>query len=325
LWLILGLIALTVGAEWLVRGAAHLAVRVGISPLVVGLTVVAFGTSAPELVVSLGAVLKGQVDVAVGNVVGSNICNLLLILGLTAVVAPLVVSPQLLRFDLPLLILVTLVVWALCQDQMLSRYEGAGLFAGVIVYTAWSVIASRWKTRRELAAAEANRPEGDPFEVKKDPPGWWGFFFNLLLVIVGLVLLTNGAAWFIDSAIIAARYLGVSELVIGLTLVAAGTSLPEVATSVVAAFRGQRDIAVGNVIGSNLFNLLSVLGASAAVSTAGLTISPLVLNRDLPLMVAATLLCIPVFWTGKQVSRVEGGIFLIGYLGYLTYLAYAQS
>jgi cation:H+ antiporter len=149
--------------------------------------------------------------------------------------------------------------------------------------------------------------------------------FNLCLVIVGLVLLTNGAAWFIDSAVLIARYLGVSELVIGLTLVAAGTSLPEVATSVVAAFRGQRDIAVGNVIGSNLFNLLSVLGASAAVSATGLTISPLVLNRDLPLMVGATLLCIPVFWTGKQVSRLEGGIFLLAYLGYLGYLAYAQN
>jgi cation:H+ antiporter len=242
-------------------------------------------------------------------------------------VTPLLVSPQLLRFDLPLLIFVTILVWALCQDQSLSRFEGGGLFAGVLVYTAWSVVASRWKTRREKAAAAAESLAAgvDPFEVAKDPPGWWGFLFNLCLVIVGLVLLTNGAAWFIDSAVLIARYLGVSELVIGLTLVAAGTSLPEVATSVVAAFRGQRDIAVGNVIGSNLFNLLSVLGASAAVSATGLTISPLVLNRDLPLMVGATLLCIPVFWTGKQVSRLEGGIFLLAYLGYLGYLAYAQN
>jgi len=323
-WLILGVVALTIGAEWLVRGASQLAVGIGISPLVVGLTVVAFGTSAPELVVSIGAVLKGQGDVAVGNVVGSNICNVLLILGLTAVVAALPVSKQLLRFDLPLLIFVSGLVWVFCLDQNLSRRDGALLFAGVLAYTAWSVIASRWKTKRDAkaAAAAAVANGEDPTEGVAKPMTLLAIALNLLLLGVGLTLLTYGANWFIDSAIIIARGLGVSELVIGLTLVAVGTSLPEIATSVVAAFRGERDIAVGNVIGSNLFNLLSVLGLTAVVSTGGLNISADVLGRDLPVMFFVTLLCVPVFWSGRTVSRLEGGLFLLGYMTYLLYLAY---
>lgn len=323
-WLVLGVVALTIGAEWLVRGASQLAVGIGISPLVVGLTVVAFGTSAPELVVSIGAVLKGQGDVAVGNVVGSNICNILLILGLTAVVAALPVSKQLLRFDLPLLIFVSGLVWVFCLDQNLSKRDGWLLFAGILAYTAWSVIASRWKTKRDAkeAAAAAVANGDDPAEGLAKPLTLVALGLNLLLVGVGLALLTNGANWFIDSAITIARSLGVSELVIGLTLVAVGTSLPEIATSVVAAFRGERDIAVGNVIGSNLFNLLSVLGLTAAVSTDGLSISGDVLGRDLPVMFFITLLCIPVFWSGRTVTRLEGGLFLLAYTGYLVYLGY---
>jgi cation:H+ antiporter len=317
-------VALTIGAEWLVRGASQLAVGIGISPLVVGLTVVAFGTSAPELVVSIGAVLKGQGDVAVGNVVGSNICNILLILGLTAVVAALPVSKQLLRFDLPLLIFVSGLVWVFCLDQNLSKRDGWLLFSGILAYTAWSVIASRWKTKRDAkeAAAAAVANGDDPAEGLAKPLTLVALGLNLLLVGVGLALLTNGANWFIDSAITIARSLGVSELVIGLTLVAVGTSLPEIATSVVAAFRGERDIAVGNVIGSNLFNLLSVLGLTAAVSTDGLSISGDVLGRDLPVMFFITLLCIPVFWSGRTVTRLEGGLFLLAYTGYLVYLGY---
>lgn len=323
-WLVLGVVALTIGAEWLVRGASKVAVGIGISPLVVGLTVVAFGTSAPELVVSIGAVLKGQGDVAVGNVVGSNICNVLLILGLTAVVAALPVSKQLLRFDLPLLIFVSGLVWVFCLDQNLSRRDGVLLFAGILAYTAWSVIASRWKTKRDAkeAAAAAVANGEDPNEGLPKPLTLTALVLNVLLLAIGLALLTSGANWFIDSAITIARTLGVSELVIGLTLVAVGTSLPEIATSVVAAFRGERDIAVGNVIGSNLFNLLSVLGLTAAVSTGGLNISADVLGRDLPVMFFVTLLCVPVFWSGRTVTRLEGGLFLLAYTGYLVYLAY---
>lgn len=326
IWLVLGLVALTIGAEVLVRGASQLAARMGISPLVIGLTIVAFGTSAPELVVSVGAALKGQTDVAIGNVVGSNICNILLILGLAATVVALPISPQLLRFDLPLLIMVTGVTWALSLDQNLSRVDGICLFLGVIAYTSWSVLASRWKTKRAArAAAAAAEANGQSVE-EVLTTGWWGIVANSILVAVGLVLLTNGADWFVDSATEIALVFGVPELVIGLTVVAIGTSLPEIATSVVAAFRGERDIAVGNVVGSNLFNLLSVLGVSAAISGKGLSISGDALSRDIPLMFGVTLLCVPVFWTGMKVSRFEGLMFLACYVGYLVYLGMsAQS
>jgi cation:H+ antiporter len=320
IWLVLGLVALTVGAEVLVRGASQLAARMGISALVIGLTIVAFGTSAPELVVSLGAALKGQVDVAIGNVVGSNLCNILLILGLAASIAFLPISRQLLRFDLPLLILVTGVTWALCLDQNLSRLEGLGLFLGVVAYTAWSVLASRWKTKRENAAAVAAAAANGETIEEPVTKGWWGVVSNSILVAIGLVLLTNGADWFVDSATEIAQILGVPQLVIGLTVVAVGTSLPELATTVVAAIRGERDIAVGNVIGSNLFNLLCVLGVSAAVSGDGISITGPVLSRDIPLMFGITLLCVPVFWTGLKISRMEGLFFLALYIGYMVYL-----
>ncbi len=324
LWWVLGLVALTVGAEWLVRGASQLAIRIGISPLVVGLTIVAFGTSAPEMVVSIGASLKGQTDVAVGNVVGSNICNTLLILGLTAVVAPLRVSPQLIRFDMPLLIVITLIVWGLAFDNTMHRIESGGLFLALLAYTTWSVVASRRKTKRDsdqAAQDAADAGEPPPNVDTRIAPGAWGLTVNLFLLIVGFVLLVTGANWFIESAIGIARYLGVSELLIGLTLVAVGTSLPEVATSVVAAFRGERDIAVGNVIGSNMFNLLGVLGAAGAISATGLPISDIVLQRDMLVMVLATIVCWPIFLNGRVVYRVEGGLLLVAYFGYLAYLA----
>lgn len=321
-WLVLGLVGLSIGAELLVRGASQLAIRMGISPLVVGLTIVAFGTSAPELVVSLGASLKGEGDVAVGNVVGSNICNILLILGLSATIVALPVSKQLLRFDLPVMILVSGLVWAMCWDQSLSRVEGAGLAIGIVVYTIWNVLASRWKTKREAAALEAQAiADGETVE-EVVHSGWWGVILNSILVGVGLVFLATGADWFIDSAVTLALSLGVSQLVIGLTLVAVGTSLPEIFTSIIAAIRGQQDIAVGNVVGSNIFNILCVLGFSSVASTKGIAVSGDALTRDFPVMFAVALLCIPVFVTGHRISRGEGLLFLMGYIGYTSYLIY---
>ncbi|MDP1562243.1 MAG: calcium/sodium antiporter [Pirellulaceae bacterium] len=323
-WLILGLVALTVGAELLVRGASQLAIRFGISPLVVGLTVVAFGTSAPELVVSLGASIKGEADVAIGNVLGSNVCNILLILGLSAIIVPLPVSKQLLRFDLPVMILVSGVAWAICYDNSLSQMEGAGLAVGVVVYTIWNIVASRWKTKREAAALEAQAiADGETVE-EVIHGGWMGVILNSIWVGLGLVLLATGADWFIDSAIEMAVSLGVSQLVIGLTLVAIGTSLPEIATSVVAAIRGQQDIAVGNVIGSNIFNILCVLGFSSAASQNGINVSGEALMRDFPVMFGVAVLCIPVFVTGHRISRGEGLLFLAGYIGYTAYLVYSS-
>jgi cation:H+ antiporter len=213
------------GAELLVRGASQLAFRMGISPLVVGLTIVAFGTSAPELVVSLGASLKGEADVAIGNVVGSNICNILLILGLSATIVALPVSAQLLRFDFSIMILVSGLVWALCLDKSLSRMEGLGLAGGIVIYTIWNVMASRSKTKCEAAALEAQAiADGETVE-EVVHGGWSGVVLNSVLVGLGLALLAIGANWFIDSAIRFALELGVSQLVIGLTLVAVGDFL----------------------------------------------------------------------------------------------------
>ncbi len=312
------------GAELLVRGASQLAIRMGISPLVVGLTIVAFGTSAPELVVSLGASLKGEADVAIGNVVGSNICNILLILGLSAAIVALPVSAQLLRFDLPIMILVSGLVWALCLDKSLSRMEGLGLAGGIVIYTIWNVMASRSKTKREAAALEAQAiADGETVE-EVVHGGWSGVVLNSVLVGLGLALLAIGANWFIDSAIRFALELGVSQLVIGLTLVAVGTSLPEVFTSVVAAIRGQQDIAVGNVIGSNIFNILCVLGVSSAASSTGINVSGEALARDFPWMFVVALCCVPIFWTGHRISRREGLLFLGGYIAYTVYLVYSS-
>lgn len=324
-WLVLGLAALTIGAEVLVRGASQLAVRIGISPLVVGLTVVAFGTSAPELVVSVGAALKGEADVAVGNVVGSNICNILLILGLSATIVALPVSKQLLKFDLPVMILVSGLVWAIGYDGSLSRWDGVYLAVGIVIYTIWNVMASRWKTKREAAALEAQAiAEGETVD-EVVHSGWAGVILNSILIGVGLALLAVGADWFIDSAVKIALAIGLSQLVIGLTLVAVGTSLPEIATSLIAAIRGQEDIAVGNVVGSNIFNILCVLGVSSIVSDTGVSISGEALMRDFPIMFGVAVLCVPVFVTGHRISRGEGLLFLLGYIGYTAYLVYTSQ
>jgi cation:H+ antiporter len=253
----LGLVALVVGAELLVRGASKLALSFGISSLVVGLTVVAFGTSAPEMAVSVQSSWSGRVDIALGNVVGSNIFNVLVILGLSALVTPLVVHQQVIRQEVPVMIGVSLLLWALALDGGISRWEGILLAALVVGYT---VLLIR-QSRRETAAVQAE-VEAEYQEAFDGPPrGWdshWGA--QALLILAGLALLVAGAQWLVEAAVGFARQFGVSELIIGLTIVAAGTSLPEVATSVMAAIRGERDIAVGNVVGSNIFNILAVLG-----------------------------------------------------------------
>ncbi len=316
---LLGIGVLTLGAELLVRGATRLAVAVGISPLVVGLTVVAFGTSAPELVVSIRSTLSGQPDVAIGNVVGSNIFNVLFILGITALIVPLRVSRQLIRFDVPVMIGLSVLVWLMAYDGHVDRYDGLALTIGLLAYTLWAFFQSR----REIAAIRsASTIEfADPstaFNLR-------GLLSNASLVVGGLLLLVIGGRWFVDGATTIARGLGVSELMIGLTIVAAGTSLPEVATSILAACRGQRDIAVGNVIGSNLFNLMGVLGVSSLVSPAGTAVSQVAFHHDIPVMIAVAIICLPVFATGQRVNRWEGGLFLAGYAAYITFIIVAAS
>lgn len=313
LMFLLGLAALILGAELLVRGASRLALTFGISPLVVGLTVVAFGTSSPELAISVQSAWAGQADIALGNVVGSNIFNVLFILGLSALITPLVVHQQLVRREVPLMILVSLLLWALAADGGIERWEGILLAVGLAAYIVYAIRASR----RETAQIEAEYAEAMP----GDGSAWdrhWSV--QVLLILGGLALLVLGSNWLVESAVAIARSLGVSELIIGLTLIAAGTSLPEVATSVMAALRGERDIAVGNVVGSNLFNILGVLGISAAIAPATLSVAPGLLAFDLPVMVAVAVACLPMFFTGHLIARWEGGLFFAYYLAYTAYL-----
>jgi cation:H+ antiporter len=305
LWFIPGLIALILGAELLVRHASALARILGISPLVVGLTVVAFGTSSPELAVSVQSVWSGRTDLALGNAVGSNIFNVLFILGTSALIAPLVVHRQLVRQEVPMMIAVSLLLWALAADGGLGRGDGLLLVALLLGYTALLIRQSR------RTAADNG---GD------DSQGVRHWSLHLSLAVVGLVLLVLGSDWLVRAAVAVARALGMSEMIIGLTLVAAGTSLPEVATSLLAALRGQRDIAVGNVVGSNLFNILGVLGISASVAPSDLNVAPALLAFDLPVMVAVAVACLPIFFTRHLIARWEGLLFLGYYGAYVAYL-----
>ena len=309
-----GLGLLVLGAEWLVRGASRLAAALGISPLVIGLTVVAYGTSAPEMAVSVKSAWAGQPDLALGNVVGSNIFNVLFILGASALIAPLVVSSQLIRLDVPIMIGLSFLTLVLAGDGSIGRLDGALLFAGAIAYTVFQIRQSR----RESAAARAPQEE-DP-GAKRSPAA-----VNLAFVGAGLLLLVLGSRWLVAGAVAFAHALGVSELVVGLTVVAAGTSLPEVATSILAALRGERDIAVGNVVGSNIFNLLAVLGLSALVSPGGLPAPAALLRFDLPVMVAVAVACLPIFASGAVIARWEGALFLSYYVAYTAYVVLAAQ
>jgi cation:H+ antiporter len=312
LMLLSGIVFLIGGAEVLVRGASNLASAAGVSSLVVGLTVVAFGTSSPELAVSVMSAYKGQADLAIGNVVGSNIFNVLFILGLAALVVPLVVAQQLVRFDVPVMIGVSVLLLLLGMDGRLGMFDGLLLTAGVLSYTIFLIRQSR---REKSAEVKAEYEKS--FATDASAPGW---FKNIALVAVGLVGLVLGSKLLVDSAVVIAKSFGVSELIIGLTIVAAGTSMPEVATSVVAALRGERDIAVGNAVGSNIFNILCVLGISSVVSPNGIHVSKAALAFDIPVMIAVAVACLPVFFAGYVISRVNGAIFLAFYAAYLAYL-----
>ena len=321
-YLITGLVLLVAGAEVLVRGAAKLAAQFGIPPLIIGLTVVAFGTSAPETAVSVQASLNGSGDIAIGNVLGSNIANVLLILGLTALIAPLVVSRQLIRLDVPLMIGASLVTYALAWDGSLSRLDGALLFAGVLGYTAFLIVSSR------RAAAAGGGDTEDEFAKEyglEGQPKPYATLINAALVIVGLALLVGGSHFLVEGAVSLARALGLSELVIGLTVIAVGTSLPELATSILAAIRGERDIAVGNIVGSNIFNLFCVLGLASLVSPQAIAVAANALAFDFPVMIAVALACLPIFFTGYAINRWEGLLFLAYYVAYTVYLVMVST
>ena len=315
-----GLIGLVIGAELLVRGASKLALSFGISPLVVGLTIVAFGTSAPEVAVSVGAVLDGNSDIAIGNVVGSNIFNVLFILGVSALIVPLVVNIQLIRQEVPIMIGASLLLLALTLDGNLSMWDGGFLFALLIAYTVFLIVQSRKETK---AANDEYALENKPAE-----KGSWDSKLpvQIALIVAGLGFLVMGSEWLVNASIIFAKALGVSDLIIGLTIVAAGTSMPEVATSITAAIKGERDIAVGNVVGSNTFNILGCLGLSGLISgDVGLVMAPSLLAFDIWVMLAVALACLPIFMTGREIARWEGGVFLGYYVAYVAYLILATQ
>lgn len=315
--LIVGLVALVAGAEVLVRGAARLAARTGMSSVVIGLTVVAFGTSAPELAVSVGDALRGGDEagsIAIGNVVGSNIANVLLVLGLAAAIGgSLFVAQRIVRLDVPIMIGASVLVLVFVLNEKLERIEGVVLLSALAVYLTWTVIAA---TRGSSPDIVTEYDEAFDPEVLAEK----SVLADIGLLLLGLVLLVFGSQALVNSASDIATDLGVSDLVIGLTVVAIGTSLPEVATSVLAAIRGQRDLAVGNAIGSNLFNLLAVLGVTAVISPNAIPVAASAVQVDIPVMVAVAVACLPLFANGYVLHRWEGIAFLVGYAAYLTWL-----
>lgn len=305
LWFIAGLATLISGAELLVRYISKIALKLGISKLVIALTIVAFGTSAPELAVSVQASVDGQTDLMLGNIIGSNISNTLLILGLSALFIPLKVHKNLIKSDAPIMIGVTILLFILCYNGVLGFWE---CFLMVTLLVIYLVFLARKKGEIPIAQEQKDQEENG------------NMFISIVLSIVGFVLLITGARWLISSSLIFAEMAGVSELIIGLTVVAIGTSLPEIVISLVAAFRGERDIAVGNVVGSNILNILAVLGFSGLFASEVIPIQQSLLAFDFPVLIGASLACIPIFYTGHKIVRWEGGIFLFFYFAYLFYL-----
>jgi len=310
-----GLILLALGADFLVRGASRLAAAVGISPLVIGLTVVAVGTSAPELAVSVQAGLGGNPNIATANVVGSNIFNVLFILGACAATRPLVVIRQLVRWDVPIMIAVSVGLLGLSVDGRLGFWDGGLLFAGIVLYTVWAIRKSRRETPLlgDPGAAVAAVPGGTP-----QTAGFIGV--QAAWMLIGLLFLVLGARWLVNACIVLARIIGVSDTVIGLTIVAAGTSLPEAFTSIVATLRREQDIAIGNVVGSNIFNILSILGICAMITPGGLNVASSLLHFDMEVMLAVAVACLPIFFTGYRIARWEGWLFLGCYAAYTAFL-----
>ncbi|MBH3407216.1 calcium/sodium antiporter [Pseudomonas glycinae] len=299
--LLSGLFLLIVGAELMVRAAVRLAARLHLRPLIIGLTIVALGSSAPQMAVSLQAVQAHTPDIAVSSVIGSSIFNILVTLGLSALIIPLRVSRQLVRLDIPLMIGASLLVFVLAWNEELGRFDGILLLGALALYLGLLLRQSRHSTR----------PHSDQ---PHDPQAPW--FTSLLMIVGGLGMLVFAGHLLLGAAVVVATDLGFSERVIGLTVVAVGTSLPELATSLIAALRGQRDIAVGNVIGANLFNLLGVLGLTALIAPTPLSVSPNALDFDLPVMLGVAALCLPVFYSGYRVTRAEGLLLLGLYLAY---------
>lgn len=303
--LIIGLIILIVGGDYLVRGSSSIALRLHLSPLVVGLTIVAFGTSAPELVISVQSALKGSPDLAMGNVVGSNICNLALVLGLTAVINPVKVLSNSIRVDWPMTMGASILLFLMVQKGYLSAIEGVIMVVSLIIYLVFIIRQSRIETLASMAEMGDEIPDAPPKQIWKD----------IVFILIGCVGLYFGSEWFVGSAKDLALSLGIEERVVGLTVVALGTSLPELVTAAVASYKGQTDLALGNLMGSNIFNILSILGITSIIKT--IPVNEIIMNKDIIWMLLITLMILPLMIMRREVGRVDGVILLFVYFVYI--------
>jgi len=323
LLIVVGLAALLVGAEVLVRGGTGLATRLGIRPMVVGLTVVSLGTSVPELAVGIDAAVRGSPGLAVGNIVGTNLVNVLFILGLSALLLPVVFHRRTLRFDLPAMTAAALALYVLSLDGSLGRADGVLLLAGGVAYT-WALlrVSGRDAATQRSADSTAGSAERD---AAGHPRSGAGLVRNTVELVAGILVIVLGAELLVSGAVAGAQALGVSEAVIGLTVVAIGTSAPELVTTLVSTFRGERDIALGNLLGSSIYNIVFVLGLTVLVAPAGVPVPDEVLGADLVLMVAVAVAAVPVFVSGARITRAEGALFVATYVAYLTWLLLART
>lgn len=310
-WLILGLVALVIAGEFLVRGAVGIAKKFHISTLVIGMTVISFGTSAPELLVCLDAAIAGHPEIAIGNVVGSNIANIALVLGITVLILPMVVDRNSKVIDWPMMILATLLFTFFAWDGEIQHYEGAILFTILVIFTYWLIRNSR--RQNKLAAAEADEEEDEDIAKVKDKP-----LISIGFLLLGFVGLYFGAEWLVHGAIDIAKYFGMEERVIAVTVVAFGTSVPELITSAVAAYKKETDISIGNLIGSNIFNIMAVIGLTSMVKP--IAVSENTINVDMWWMIAIAFALFPMMVLGKKIGRFKGALLLGTYIAYITLL-----
>lgn len=317
-----GLGLLVVGAELLVRGASRLATMLGISPMVIGLTIVALGTSTPELAVGVTASWQGSGGLAVGNVAGANLFVMLMVFGLSALLRPLPLHLQIFKLELPMIVLAATLLTVLAWDGVLSRVDGLVMFLAGCLYTGALMVVTRRSSR------EAQQDFLDEYGLDKIPSArrlWRGKLWYGIMLLVGIALTVIGADMLVAGAIQIANFFGVSATIIGLTVVAFGTSAPELVTTIVATIKDERDVAIGNLLGSGIYNILGILSIICMVSPDGLPVEPQLLWFDIPLMAGVAIGAIPVFWTGKRISRFEGGLGITIYLTYLMWLIFLRT
>jgi cation:H+ antiporter len=318
-FIVIGLVLLIAGGEALVRGASTFAHKAKISPLVIGLVVVSAATSAPEFAVTIGAVINDEPGLAVGNVVGSNIANILLILGISAIISPLLIKRQLIRFDIPVMLALSVALLVVSLDGVISLLDGVFLLAGLLLHAVMSIVIGKREDKKAIADKKIST---DTMPLNAAPAPIW---LASILLPVGIALLVLGAQSLVTGAVNIATALGVSGLVVGLTVVAIGTSLPELATSIIAIRRGEKDMAVGNIVGSNIFNIGMVLGLPAIIFAEGIPVPAAAIAIDIPLMLAAAVALLPIAFTGFIVARWEGGLFVLLFSSYMLYVILAST